>query len=247
VSVRAPFSIGEQESVRAACMGKGPGVVIIAGTGATVVAWDRRDHHIAVGGWGSPLGDEGGAYDTAMRAIRAAIYGEDGRGKPTSLGAAVREHFGISDLRRLPHIFYQERVPRHVVSRFCGRVFWAAQQGDAVARKVLADSGRELGLAARAAIGRLGLQRSRLDVVAAGGMTAAGRFVLAPLQREVARSAPRAQVRPANREPVVGCLLLALSRLGHPINEGLRRRVDASMAALGLIGWPGPGGQPLSH
>lgn len=246
VPVRQAFGVGEHEPVRAACMRqRGPGLVIVAGTGATIIAWDNRRRVVVVGGWGSPLGDEGGAYDTAMRALRAAIYGEDGRGQPTALGEAVREHFKIADLRELQRIFYQERVPRHIVSRFCCAVFAVAQAGDAAARKVLADSGRALGIAAAAAIRRRGLRRGRLDVVVSGGMVSAGRFLLAPLRREVRRAAPRTQVRPADREPVVGCLLLALGQLGRVINQDLRHRVDESMAALGLRHWPGPGGQSL--
>jgi len=241
--------IGEHDPVRAACMGDGPGVVIIAGTGATAIGWDRRGRQIGVGGWGSPLGDEGGAYETALHAIRAAIHGEDGRGEPTALGRAVCEHFKIARLGELPRLFYRERVPRHVVSGLCPRVVEAAQEGDAVARKVLAGSGQALGLAAGAAIRRLRLGRSRVEVVVAGGLSRVGPLLMGPLRREVRRAAPRAEVKAASREPVVGCLLLAVSCVAGRstaagVDERLRAAVDASMEALGLLGWPGPERKP---
>ena len=57
---------------QAATLGK-PGVLVICGTGTSVIVGDLESKFTHLGGWGPLLEDKGSAYWIAVKAIRAAI------------------------------------------------------------------------------------------------------------------------------------------------------------------------------
>ena len=72
-------------------IGRGDGVIAIAGTGSSVFARAKGEMR-QVGGWGYLLGDEGSGFDLGRRALRAALYDLDGRGEKTCLKASARRY-----------------------------------------------------------------------------------------------------------------------------------------------------------
>jgi N-acetylglucosamine kinase-like BadF-type ATPase len=74
------------------------GVALVAATGATAFARRADDgRQVALGGWGSLLGDEGSAYALGLLALRAAARAAEGRASlPTGLVPALAEHFSIA-------------------------------------------------------------------------------------------------------------------------------------------------------
>ena len=61
------------------------GVIAIAGTGSIVYGIGQSGNWVRAGGWGPLLGDEAGAYDIAMRALRTVLAAHDGSGPETLL------------------------------------------------------------------------------------------------------------------------------------------------------------------
>jgi N-acetylglucosamine kinase-like BadF-type ATPase len=88
-------------------------------------------------------------------------------------------------------------------------VVQAAQQGDAVARRILAYAGEELGAVAAAVIQRLGMQGEAFDVVTVGGVFQAGEWIVQPFWRVVSSVAPRARCIVPDAEPAAGAVRLA--------------------------------------
>src|SRR5436305_10207914 len=62
----------DRESGLAAGLGRSDGIVVNAGTGASVTG-RRGDHIEKAGGWGHILGDSGGAYFVSIRALRLIL------------------------------------------------------------------------------------------------------------------------------------------------------------------------------
>lgn len=58
-----------------------PGVIVIAGTGSIAFGKNANGTTKRAGGWGYAFGDEGGAFDVAKQALRAALAMEEGWGK----------------------------------------------------------------------------------------------------------------------------------------------------------------------
>lgn len=238
IPVDRVITSSEDEVARTANLPGGFGVVVIAGTGSMARAVNRKGQAASAGGWGPILGDEGSAVDIAMKAILAAIRSTDGREQPTRLPAAVIDYFGLDDLGGLIPLFYQRGVPRHRIGGLFRQVLRLAREGDPVARRIIRDAGKELGILAAGAARRAGMQRQAFDVVVCGGVAQAGPLVMPAVARQVKKVAPRARIWPERLPPVCGALLLAYREMGFALDQAARARLRASMREAGLHGWP---------
>ena len=63
----------------------GQGIITIAGTGSIAFGRNPAGRTARAGGWGHIFGDEGGGFDIARQAARAALRLEEGWGPPTAL------------------------------------------------------------------------------------------------------------------------------------------------------------------
>jgi N-acetylglucosamine kinase-like BadF-type ATPase len=187
------------------------GLALICGTGS--IAWGRNAAGVIAraGGWGWHLGDEGSGFWIGEHAIRAVMRAFDGRGPETSLEKSLYQHFQISSPEAIVRELYDQEYPRHHVATFAVEVDKAAQAGDAVAARVLADAAGELVLAATTVVTRLRLEESPYDVVLSGGTFRA----LPSLEAAVraALSGRHARIARLEEEPAMGAVKLALEEL----------------------------------
>jgi N-acetylglucosamine kinase-like BadF-type ATPase len=130
------------------------GVVVIAGTGSIAVG-RNGDRTARAGGWGYIFGDEGGGFDIARQAVRAALRREEGWGEPTVLHRDILAATGASDLNDLMHRMYTPEFPRPRIAALSALVDGAAQSGDAVARGILRQAAADLARIAAAVRDRL--------------------------------------------------------------------------------------------
>ncbi len=187
------------------------GVSVVAGTGSLVAGFRDDELVVQMGGWGALLGDEGSAYDVAMRGIRSAVCAWDGRDRPNRLIQAVQGFFGIEDLRELVPIFYQQGVPRHRVAAFAQSVVETARQGDPVASTILAQAGRDLAHDARACAERLFTREDPFTVAMTGGMFRSEIF-RATFRECLEPSFPHAEFRMPMMEPATAVARAVLRR-----------------------------------
>jgi glucosamine kinase len=140
---------GDEEIALDAAFQGGAGVLVIAGTGSTVVGRVVVDGgggtevvgKYWVGGWGPALGDEGSGHWIGVEALRAALWGRD-RGVPTVLLDAVLEFWELESLGELV-----ERANSQPAPNFAGLAPMVAQcaaDGDELAIAVLERAGQEL-------------------------------------------------------------------------------------------------------
>jgi glucosamine kinase len=175
----------------------GPGIVVMAGTGAVAVGGGPGSLAI-VGGHGHLVGDDGGRYWIGRAALRAALAADEGTGPPTALAAAVAAAAGGSlyDLMTRVQRAPGDRGPLvslAAVVRRCAE----GPDPDPVALDIVNDAAMALaGLVS-------GLRRrfGELPVAAAGGV-----FAIAPLWQAFHRLTGAA--RPL-APPEVGAALLA--------------------------------------
>jgi glucosamine kinase len=66
-----------------------PGLVLIAGTGSVAEVWRPDGSRRIAGGWGFPIGDEGGGAWLGFEAVKLAQQTIDGRATPGPLSEAV--------------------------------------------------------------------------------------------------------------------------------------------------------------
>ena len=151
-------------------MAGGEGVIAIAGTGSIAFGRDAAGLTARAGGWGYIFGDEGGAFDIARRALRAALRAEEGWGPSTALTQMLLAKTGMRNMNAVLHLFYTPEWPRSRVARLAREVSAAAEAGDAVARAIVERCGVELAEFARAVAQRLWSAGTPVRVAHIGGV-----------------------------------------------------------------------------
>lgn len=193
-----------------------PGLIVIAGTGSICCGINSRGKRICAGGWGPIAGDEGGGAWIARRALRAIAHAVDGRGPTTSLTSSACAYFHVSDPNDLSTAIYAPTITNERLAGFASYVIDAAKAKDRIAREILAEGGRELGLAAAAVIRNLKLERETFQVAYVGGVfKAAQELLLASVREEVKRVAPNAYLAPPRFSPAIAAARMAREHLNH--------------------------------
>jgi len=212
---RFPHTLVYNDAVAALVggIGKLEGVVIIAGTGSIAYGVNARGEERRAGGWGHLLGDEGSGYAVGLAALRAAARAYDGRGPSTSLGERLLAHLGASKVENLFSLLYLEGFGVDDIASLAPIVAEAAKEGDAVAINILREAGQELGLAATAVIGGLGMEDDDFEVVLVGGVFKSGPALLQPLTESISVVASKAEIIFPRHDPATGAALLALEAI----------------------------------
>jgi len=132
-----------------------PGMITIAGTGSIAMGRNAAGRLARAGGWGYVFGDEGGGFDIARQALRAALRMEEGWGATTTLRAKLLDATGARDANELLHRFYTPEFPRPKVAGYARLVEEAAGEGDGIARELIAASAQQLAAITAAVRGQL--------------------------------------------------------------------------------------------
>ncbi|MCS7208310.1 MAG: hypothetical protein NZ874_01945 [Fimbriimonadales bacterium] len=193
-------------------IGVAHGVAVVAGTGSLIGGFKNDELVLQMGGWGALLGDEGSAYDVAIRGIRAAVRAWDGREPENRLIQAVQQFFGVQNLYELIPLFYQQGVPRHQVAEFAKSVVQTAQQDDPVARQILTQAAHALAHDAQACAARLFTRDDEFVVATTGGMFKSPIFHTA-FKESFALAFPKAQCLTPVMEPATAVAKATLRQL----------------------------------
>ncbi len=191
-----------------------PGLIIIAGTGSICCGINARGKTMCAGGWGPIAGDEGAGAWIARRALRAIAHAVDGRGPATVLTGFACTYFHVSDPNDLSTAIYAPSMTNERLAGFGKHVVEAAKAKDQTAREIIAEGGRELGVAAAAVIRNLKMEREVFQVAYVGGIfKGAGELVLTPLREEIRRVAPGAFLGSPRFSPAVAAGRMAWEHL----------------------------------
>lgn len=193
-----------------------PGLIVIAGTGSICCGINARRKQACAGGWGPLAGDEGGGSWIARRALRAIAHATDGRGVATSLSDAACNYFHVTNPNDLSTAIYAPSITNECLAGFGKFVIQAAKAKDRVAREILIEAGKELGLAANAVIRNLKLERETFPIGYVGGVFASsGEMVLSHLRAAVLKTAPRAHLAAPKFPPAIAAARMARANLNN--------------------------------
>jgi N-acetylglucosamine kinase-like BadF-type ATPase len=188
-----------------------PAIVLIAGTGSIAYGRNAAGEASRAGGWGHMIGDEGSGYWIGREALAAVMRGADGRGPDTAMAAEILAFFNVTDVSRLPRIVYDREQPRMSVAALGPIVQRVAEQGDAVATRILERAADELVLGARSVATRLEMRGAAFTFFLAGGVFRVVPWLTEELPRRLVEVAPRSQAEILTAEPAVGAVWLALA------------------------------------
>lgn len=213
-----------------AALGGAPGVVVIAGTGTIVLGRSPSGRFASAGGWGWLFGDEGSGQWLGRQAMAAAARAEDRSGPPTRLLPLLLRHSRAASLWRLVTRAYRERWTPAQYGTLAPLVTRAADAGDLVARRLIADAMQALAAQIGAVASQLRLRSPRISYQ--GSVFSAGPVVLKPLRRALAGGRLVAPAWP----PLAGSFVLALEALGAPAAaplQGFLRQLPPDLQGIG--------------
>ena len=190
-----------------------PGVVIIAGTGATGLGMNAKGQLWRTDGWDYILGDDGSGYAIGLAAIRAAMRMLDGRDQATALLREMQAIYGVNNAEEMRRLVDSTPFGKFEIAAFAERVWEAAQQGDPVARRIFTEAGKRLGESAVAIIRMLTMEGDAFPVSTVGSVFKSEPWVTDPFRAIISGTAPQVTFQPPLHPPEVGAALLALRRL----------------------------------
>jgi N-acetylglucosamine kinase-like BadF-type ATPase len=147
-----------------------PGIIVIAGTGSIAYGRNATGKVARVGGWGYIYGDEGGGFDLARQAVRAALRYEEGWGPVTVLHTMLLAETRGVDANDMLHRLYTTDFPRPRIARLSMLVDEAAKNGDVVARTLMTNAAQQLATIAAAVRAQLFEPRSPVRIAHIGGV-----------------------------------------------------------------------------
>jgi N-acetylglucosamine kinase-like BadF-type ATPase len=211
--------VGDMQIALAAAFGAGPGVIVIAGTGSIAYGRDAQGRTARAGGWGYAISDEGSAHWIGCAAVVALLREID-----EAKANAERSENAPETAQSLP-LFREmkaawalqslDELIRHANSspnfaKLLPAILAAADAGDGVAQRVLAQAGRELAQLAGIVVRQLFAESSDTVALAmAGGVFRHSSRVREMFRSEVGAIDRRLEVNPEIVEPVNGALQMA--------------------------------------
>ncbi len=197
-------------------IGFGAGIVIISGTGSVAFGRNDANAEARAGGWGPTLGDEGSGYWIAREGLSAIVRARDGRGFATRMTDLLCNEYGLQTPDDLPRFVYATTTHADDIARSGRLVIQAAQEGDDIAREILARGGSELAECILAIARRLKMTDSAFPVAYVGGAFHAGELLLSPMRLRLQRDAPGATLVPPLHPPVEGAAMMAMRAAVQP-------------------------------
>jgi N-acetylglucosamine kinase-like BadF-type ATPase len=185
-----------------AAYGKGPGIVLLAGTGSFAIARLGDGSLKRQGGYGWQMGDEGSGYALGRSALTAVGRAFDGRGPATGLSTAILESARLGTFNELVR-WSVTALPTEVASMALP-VLRLAREGDQVAIALVKEAAGELVALITPLLGEFGGEIP--EVATAGGL-----LDQEPLKTfaKQALAAHNAAMRENPLDPVVGALQMA--------------------------------------
>lgn len=147
---------------------KGPGCILIAGTGSICCGRNAAGETVRCGGWGHLLDDGGSAYAIGRDALRAALFTMDGRLPDNVLHSAVMQRLSASDAADLVRYVYYEAAGKAEIAALAPLVLDTAEQGDPISLDILRSQAKELTSLVQAVLRRTNLQNPPIALL--GGL-----------------------------------------------------------------------------
>jgi N-acetylglucosamine kinase-like BadF-type ATPase len=185
------------------------GVVLISGTGMIVYGFDRAGNRARAGGWGALLGDPGSGYALGAEILKAVTWAVDGRGPATALTEILLGHLGLERPQQLVDWAYRD-IAWERFAALAPLAIQCAEDGDAVAQRILAEGAAGLAVAVKAVVAGLKMAEDAFPLVLAGGNLRPGPFQ-DQVSARILAVAPNAILTRPELEPVIGAGLLAIS------------------------------------
>ena len=203
--------------------GTPPGLCMIAGTGSVATGIGVDQEKVRVGGWGSPISDEGSGGWIGIRVLRDLLRYCDGYGEYIDVFDAVRDSFGAVTFETLPKILSQ--VSMIQIAGVAKVVMDAADVRDSYCLDLVTGAAELTAEIAYTVYRRLKFEKEpSVDIVMAGSLYKSGIFTDTFKQSLILKSpVENLYFCEGISSPVLGGITLAQLLFGKPGRGGLSK------------------------
>ncbi len=194
----------DRESGLAAALGCGDGIVVNAGTGASVTG--RRDDRVErAGGWGHILGDAGGGYYLSVQALRLILREYDLHRSEAQFTADILRALGLNTREEL--VRWAQTADKMQIAMLAPIIFEAGMNGEANAVKIIEEGAGVLCEYTAAVASRLHLLAPKVMLL--GGLFQRDSIYTHAFRRKLKKNMPDARVAMSEQPPEYGAAFLA--------------------------------------
>ncbi len=208
--------------------GLGPGIILIAGTGAICYGMNADRQFARSGGWGYLLGDEGGGYYMGREAIIAALKDLDGRGERTSIRGRLEKMYSLKCIDEIIPMIYQNKIDRMTVAGLAPLVFEEEKEGDSVSAVIIKKASVELVRMAVSVAEKLNLERENIRIALIGSIFKLQESLIGHLKDELGQRELRVKLTEPENTPAAGAAILALEKSGRKIDKEILTNLKKS-------------------
>jgi N-acetylmuramic acid 6-phosphate etherase len=194
----------DRDSGLAAALGKGDGIAVNAGTGASVTG-RRGERTEKAGGWGHILGDAGGGYFLSLQALRFILREYDLHRGEAQFTASVLRALSLNSRDEL--VRWAQNADKMEVAGLTPTVFDAAMNGDANMVKIIEEGAAVLSEYTEAVATRLHLLAPKVMLL--GGLFQRDSIYTHAFRRRLKKNMPDARVAMSEQPPEFGAAWLA--------------------------------------
>jgi N-acetylmuramic acid 6-phosphate etherase len=203
---------GDRDSGLAAALGRGDGIAVNAGTGASVTG-RRGDRIEKAGGWGHILGDAGGGYFLALQALRFILREYDLHRGEAQFTAAILRALSLNSRDDL--VRWAQTADKMDVAGLAPVVFECATNGDESVMKIVEEAAGVLSEYTAAVATRLGLLAPK--VILLGGLFQRDGVYVHAFRRKMKKNLSDARVAMSEQSPELGAAWLASQMEERPV------------------------------
>lgn len=194
----------DRDSGLAAALGRGDGIAVNAGTGASVTG--RRGGRIEkAGGWGHILGDAGGGYFLSLQALRFILREHDLHRGEAQFTARILRALSLNSRDEL--VRWAQTADKMDVAGLAPVVFECAMNGDESVMRIVDEAAAVLSEYTAAVATRLGLLAPK--VVLLGGLFQRDGVYVHAFKRKLKKNLSDARVSMSEQSPEMGAAWLA--------------------------------------
>jgi N-acetylmuramic acid 6-phosphate etherase len=201
----AKITVGsDRDSGLAAALGRGDGIAVNAGTGASVTG-RRGDRIEKAGGWGHILGDAGGGYFISLQALRFILREYDLHRGEAQFTATILRALSLNNRDEL--VRWAQIADKNDVAGLAPVVFECAMNGDESVMKIVEEAAGVLSEYTAAVATRLGLLAPK--VILLGGLFQRDGVYVHAFKRRLKKVLSDARVAMSEQTPELGAAWLA--------------------------------------
>jgi len=188
-------------------------IIINAGSGSNCLGINENGKQGKASGWEYILADEGSAYQSGLKALKAVMRAYDGRSEGTLLKDTILKELNLKNVPNLAKWIYEIPFPREKISYLAKTVCHTAELGDKVSIRILAEEAEEAAISVRAVARKLGFKDNTFDLVLVGGLFKCEKYFKNVMVKILIKEYPNINIISLVTNTVRGAIKLAIENL----------------------------------